>query len=118
MKVVLDQNTPRAVASLLPGHEVRHASDQGWSELTNGDLLKAAEEAGFAVLVTADQGIRYQQNLTGRRIALVVLSTNNWRVLREHPGLLAEAVSRTIPGGFEEVGFPRPPLRRKRRNAG
>ncbi len=85
----------------------------GWSALTNGALLKFAEEAGFTVLVTADQGIRYQQNLSGRQIALIVLSTNKWRVLRDHSGLIADAVNRARPGSFEAVGFPRPPLRRR-----
>ncbi|MDQ2765237.1 MAG: hypothetical protein M3Y22_17705 [Pseudomonadota bacterium] len=112
-RLLLDQNLPRALRSLLPGHEVRTAADQGWSELINGELLKAAEEAGFDVLVTADQGIRYQQNLSGRQIALIVLSTNTWRVLRDHPGLIADAMSRATPGSFEEVDFPRPPLRRR-----
>jgi predicted nuclease of predicted toxin-antitoxin system len=111
--ILLDQNIARAVAKLLPGHDVRSAADQGWQELTNGELLKAAEEAGFTAIITADKNIRYQQNLTGRKIALVVLSTNTWQVLRENAALLAEAVIRARSGGYEEVGFPRPPLRRR-----
>ena len=113
MRILLDQNTPRAVARLLPGHEVRPAADEGWQELTNGELLKAAEEAGFVALVTADKNIRYQQNLTGRQIALVVLSTNTWEVLRDNGGLITAAVNRVQAGSYEEVGFPRPPLRRR-----
>jgi ABC-type taurine transport system substrate-binding protein len=78
--ILLDQNVPRAVSRLLTGHDARAAAELGWEELTNGDLLGAAESAGFAVIVTADQNIRYQQSLTGRRIAIIVLSTNHWPI--------------------------------------
>jgi hypothetical protein len=87
--ILLDQNIARAVAKLLPGHDVRSAADQGWQELTNGELL------------------------TGRKIALVVLSTNTWKVLRDNAALLVDAVLRARSSGYEEVGFPRPPLRRR-----
>ncbi len=89
------------------------AADQGWAELTNGDLLAAAEQSGFAVLITADQNIRYQNNLTGRMIALLVLSTNTWRVLRDHPRLITDAANRARPGSYEKVEFPRSPRRRR-----
>ncbi len=98
---------------LLPGHDVRSAADQGWQELTNGALLKAAEEAGFDAIITADKNIRYQQNLTGRKIALLVLSTNTWQVLRDNAALMVDAVNRAHSGSYEEIGFPRPPLRRR-----
>jgi hypothetical protein len=116
LRILLDQNTARAVARLLPGHEVRSAADQGWQELTNGELLKAAEEAGFAAIITADKNIRYQQNLTDRKIALVVLSTNTWQVLRDNAALIIGAVNRVRSGGYEEIGFPLPPLRRRARH--
>jgi len=79
-------------------------------ELTNGELLTAAEEAGFAALVTADRNIRHQQNLSRRHVALVVLSTNAWQVLRNNGGLIADAVNRVQPGSYEEVGFRAPGL--------
>jgi hypothetical protein len=108
--------TRRAVARLLPGHDVRAAADKGWQELTNGELLKAAEEAGFAAIITADKNIWYQQNLTGRKIALLVLSTNTWQVLRDNAALIIDAVNRVRSGGYEEISFPRPPLRRRARD--
>lgn len=80
----------------------------GWRELSNGDLLAAAEAAGFDVLVTADLNLRYQQNLAGRRIGIVVLSTNRWGTLRNHPDLLTAAVDRAGRGTYEEVRFPLP----------
>jgi hypothetical protein len=63
-------------------HTVETAAQRGWDKLKNGELLEAAEEAGFAVLVTPDKNIRYQQNLLLRRIALVVLGNPQWRILK------------------------------------
>jgi hypothetical protein len=72
--ILLDNNTPRGVARALTGHTVTEARERGWATLKNGELLTVAEEAGFDVLVTSDKSIRYQQNLEGRKIALVVLT--------------------------------------------
>jgi hypothetical protein len=78
MLILFDHVTPRGIARFLPGHTVTKARERGWDTLSNGDLLAAAERAGFDVLLTADKNMRYQQNLTGRRLALVVLSTPQW----------------------------------------
>ena len=77
----------------------------GWSELENGELLGAAESAGFAVMVTADKNLSYQQNLEGRELALVVLGTNRWKVIRENAELILTAVDRAGLGSFEAVVF-------------
>ena len=84
MKVLFDHNVPRPLGRFLVEHEVTIAADLGWTTLENGDLLNAAESAGFDLLLTCDQNISYQQNLTGRRLALVVLTTNYWPRLRNH----------------------------------
>jgi predicted nuclease of predicted toxin-antitoxin system len=81
MRVLLDQNVPVGVRRFLSDHEVQTAYQMGWANLTNGELLSAAERAGYAVLVTADQNITSQQNLSGRLIRLVVLPMNRWSVL-------------------------------------
>jgi hypothetical protein len=84
MKIVLDESTPQKLRLLIDSrHTVVTTWFQGWSGLKNGALLAAAEEAGFDLLITADQELSYQQNLTSRRIALLVLSTNNWGVVKE-----------------------------------
>ncbi len=75
MLVLFDHSTPAPLASHLTGHSVTEARDRGWDTLSNGELLAEAERAGFDVLLTADRNMRYQQNLSGRKIALVVLST-------------------------------------------
>jgi predicted nuclease of predicted toxin-antitoxin system len=94
MRILFDHVTPRGIARFLPSHTVTKAKDRGWDTLTNGDLLAEAERAGFEVLLTADKNMRYQQNLTGRRIALVVLSTPQWPLVRLHLDSIAAAVKR------------------------
>jgi hypothetical protein len=91
---------------VLPGHIVTKAKERGWDRLTNGNLLAQAERAGLDVLLTADKNMRYQQNLTGRRIALVVLSTPQWPCLRLHMERIAAAVNAATPGSLTEVEIP------------
>jgi hypothetical protein len=81
MRVLFDHGTPAPLIPFLTGHIVNKAKDRGWETLSHGDLMTVAEEAGFDLLLTADKNIRYQQNLVGRRIALVVLSTPRWPVV-------------------------------------
>ena len=76
-------------------------------------MIAAAEQAQFDVMITADQNIRYQQNLEGRRLALVVLSTNHWNIIRPRMASVVAAVKATVPGSYAEVSFPRPCLRRR-----
>jgi hypothetical protein len=57
----------------------------GWTAYSNGQLLDEAERAGFEAIVTGDQNFVTQQNLTGRRIAVVVLFTNTWPLIRSQP---------------------------------
>jgi len=74
--------------------------------LTNGDLLSEGERAGFDVILTADKNMRYQQNLIGRRIAIIVLSTPQWPLVRLHLDLIAAAVNAATPGSYSEVNIP------------
>jgi hypothetical protein len=106
MLILFDHVTPRGLARFLPGHAVTKAKDRGWDTLTNGDLLAEAERAGFDVLLTADRNMRYQQNLAGRKIALVVLSTPQWPRVRLHIERVAAAVNSATPGSYTEVEIP------------
>lgn len=81
MFVLFDQGTPVPIRRFLKEHVVETAAQRGWEELKNGELLKAAEEAGFEVFLTPDKNIRYQQNLVIRTIALVVLGNPQWPAL-------------------------------------
>jgi len=76
LKVLFDHNVPKKLRRALAAHEVSTAAEIGWATIENGDLLKLAESGGFDLLLTCDQNISYQQNLKGRQLALVVLSTN------------------------------------------
>ena len=78
MLILLDNNAPRGLVRALTGHAVTEARERGWATLKNGELLSVAELAGFDVLVTADKNIRHQQNLAGRKIAIVVPTQLRW----------------------------------------
>ena len=106
MLVLFDHSTPAPLTSYLIGHTVTEARDRGWDRLSNGDLLAEAERAGFDVLLTADKNIRHQQNLSGRRLAIVVLSTPRWPVVRLHGERIAAAVNAAAPGTYTEVNIP------------
>jgi hypothetical protein len=107
MKIVLDESVPQKLRLLIEGsHTVVTAWYQGWSGLKNGALLDAAEQAGFDLFITADQELSYQQNLTGRKMALVVLSTNNWSFIKAGIGEIMAAVAAATPGSYTEVEVP------------
>jgi hypothetical protein len=87
----------------LPGHAVDTLFERGWSQLENGSLLDAAERDGYEVLVTTDQNIKHQQNLAGRRIAVVVLMSTAWPRIQRRVSAIAAAVSSAKPGVLTEV---------------
>ena len=97
MKVLFDQCTPAPLRHALPGHAVSTAHEMGWASLTNGDLLEAAERS-FDVLVTTDQSLPYQQNLTGRRLAVLILPTTSWPMLKDRVRDVEAALGTIEPG--------------------
>jgi hypothetical protein len=103
MRILFDHVTPSSIARFLAGRAVTRAKNRGWDTLSNGDLLAQAERAGFDVLLTADKNMRYQQNLKDRRIALVVLSTPQWPVVRLNIEQIVAAVNAASPGTYTEV---------------
>ena len=106
MNVLFDHGTPAPLRTFLKDHTVKDAKSQGWDTFGNGDLLVAAETAGFDVLLTTDKNIRYQQNLASRRIAIVVLSSAQWPLLRLHVESVAAAINAAKPGTYTEVDIP------------
>ena len=106
MKIILDESVPQKLRLLIDGHMVVTTWFQGWSGLKNGALLTAAEEAGFDLFITADQEISYQQNLTGRKMALLVLSTNNWDFVKAAASKIMAAVNAITPGSYTEIDIP------------
>jgi hypothetical protein len=105
--VLFDNGTPRTLARyLIDHHTVTEARARGWEELENGELLTEAEAAGFEILLTTDKRIRYQQNLTGRKIAIVVLGQGRWSLVKPHVAQVIAAVNSATPGSYAEVEIP------------
>jgi predicted nuclease of predicted toxin-antitoxin system len=113
LKIYVDQNLSEYIRDLLPGHEVRHTFELGWDRLTNGELLAAAEREGFEVLITA-RAFVWQNRMTGRRIALVILSTNRWSTVETAADQVRKALVGLTAGECRTVTLPRPPLVRRR----
>jgi len=88
----------------LAEHEVSTAYEMGWAKLSNGDLLAPAEKP-FDAFITTDQNLRYQQNLTGRRLAILVLPTTSWLEIQKHTNKVSGAVNALKPGDFIEFHF-------------
>jgi hypothetical protein len=107
MLILFDHGTPRGLARVFPNHTVVTAQARGWDRLNNGALLTAAEEAGVDLLLTTDQRIRYQQNLKGRKIAIVVLAgSTKWSRVRLHLDHIAVVVNAAPPGSYSEIEIP------------
>ncbi|HEY6340888.1 MAG TPA: hypothetical protein VIY49_05305 [Bryobacteraceae bacterium] len=107
MRCARQESAPQKLRLLIEGgHATFTAWFQGWSGLKNGPLLDAAEEAGFDLFITADQELSYQQNLTDRKIAIVVLSTNNWTLSKPTSSGLWPRLTQVTPGGYAEVEIP------------
>jgi hypothetical protein len=106
MFVLFDQGTPVSIRYALQGHIVKTASEQGWSTLLNGDLLRAAEHAGFDVFLTADTNLPYQQNLEGRKLAIVILSRNKWGLVKLVIPQIVAAIDAAKPGTYTLIDIP------------
>ncbi len=106
MKVLLDESVPVQVRQALTDHEVTTVADLGWKGIENGELLAAAERAGFEVLVLADKNLRYQQNLTRNQVTMVELWTNHRPTLERHFAYIALACSKLQPGAYVVVEAP------------
>jgi hypothetical protein len=106
MRILFDHGTPAPLQSFFTDNSVYKAKDLGWDTLSNGELLKAAEEAGFDVLLTTDKNIRFQQNLSKFSIAVVVLGNPTWPMLSPYVKRVIEAVISAKPGSYCEVDIP------------
>ena len=107
MLVLFDNSTPRTLARyLLEHHTITEVRARGWGRLENGDLLNAAEAAGFEVFLTVDKNLGYQQNLTQREIAIVVLGQGRWSLIKPHVAQILAAVDAASPGSFAEIDIP------------
>jgi hypothetical protein len=103
VKVLLDENLAHRLRKNLGWHEVFTVSYKGWSGLKNGELLRTAENAGIEVFLTGDRTLTYEQNLIGRTIAIVALSSVEWEILQHHLPLIIAAIDNASPGSFQAV---------------
>lgn len=106
MRILFDQGTPAPLRKFLTGHEITTAFERGWGALQNGDPLRAAEINDFEAIITTDQNLRYQQNLAARRLAIVVLLTTSWPLIRPHADRVAAALNQISANGYVELAFP------------
>ena len=106
MRILLDECVPVQVRHALPAHEVASAQRMGWTGLRNGALLDSAEQAGFDLFILADKNLRYQQNLTGRRLAILELWTNHRPTLERHFDHIRAAVEAIQPGQYRTLASP------------
>jgi hypothetical protein len=104
MKILLDECVPWPMHKLLPEHKCMTAQQKGWGGIKNGDLLKKAEKE-FDLFITSDQNIRYQQNLAGRQIPILELSTNKLRPITKAAELIRTTIEAIKPGGIPTVGY-------------
>ena len=112
-RLLLDESVPAGLRYLLTAFEVKTAPEMGWAGVSNGRLLALAEQNGFDIMVTSDTNIRFQNRLAGRRIALIVATTNHWNTIRANSADLVAACDGARDGDYVVVQFPRLPRRRR-----
>jgi predicted nuclease of predicted toxin-antitoxin system len=105
MKILLDECVPWPMHRLLTGHACSSVQDFGWGGIKNGDLLQRAE-GEFDLFITSDQNLRYQQNLTGRRIAILELSTNDISRIQAASSLIETAIDKIQTDEFRQLTIP------------
>lgn len=103
MKVLFDQGTPVPLRRYLHPHRVDTSAELGWSELKNGELLDRAETVGYEALITTDQNLRYQQDLTARVIRILVLMTTSWPRIEKQVIAVQKALDELAEGGYTEI---------------
>jgi hypothetical protein len=100
---LLDENLDHAVRTMLGRHEVVTATYMGWAGLSNGELLRIAEDNGIDVLLTGDQTLNLEQNLAGRRLAIVALSAIQLPIIKNNLPAIIAAIDNAAPGSFQVV---------------
>ena len=103
MRILFDQGVPAPLRQHLPGHVVETAFERGWSELRSSVLLQRADDDGYALLVTTDQSLRHQQNLAGRKLAVLVLLSTSWPRIQLRVEDIRAVVEVMTPGDVQEI---------------
>ncbi len=106
MRILFDQGTPvplRRYLTMPAGHTVDTVFERRWSILANGVLLMAAEQNGYELLITTDQNLRYQQNLSGRKLAILVLLSTSWPRIESNVSKIQAVVATILQGEYQEI---------------
>ena len=106
MRILFDQGTLVPLRQVLASHDVATSFEKGWAAFANGELLNAAESA-FDLLVTTDQNLPYQQNLSGRKLAILILPTTSWPEIARHLGEVIGSISEMRAGTVRVLEFLR-----------
>jgi hypothetical protein len=105
MRILFDQGTPVPLRQYLTEHSVTTAYEEGWSNLSNGDLLQSAEDKGYQIFVTTDRNLRYQQNLSDRSIAIVVLLSTSWPKIWTQTEKVCGVINAVELGDYAEISI-------------
>ncbi len=105
MRILVDECVPLKLVRLLTGHTFATAQQKGWGGFKNGRLLEMAER-NFDLFLTSDRNLEYQQNLKGRKIGILLLSTNHWPTLKKHVALVQEALNKLHLNEFVRLEIP------------
>lgn len=105
-KILLDHSVPQRLRRYLSDHEVHSAQYLNWEQLENGDLLRAAVENGYQIVITGDLSMKHQNNLEEIGIQLVELENTNWTILRQHTREIQEAIDSIGNQSFVTVQIP------------
>ena len=103
MKILFDQGAPVPLRRHLHPHSVDTSAERGWSTLQNGDLLDQAESESYDAFITTDTHLKHQQNLTGRKIRILVLTTTSWPRISKKTKDIRDALKNLNEGGYTEV---------------
>lgn len=104
-KIILDENLPHDLRRLLADYNIITVAYMGWAGVKNGELLRKAEQEGFDILITSDQGFPHQQNMGRRKLAILLLPTPNWNAVKQNVHQIEAAILGTEPGTVTRVPF-------------
>ena len=103
MKILFDQGTPAPLRQYLAPHSVDTAFERGWSDWHNGALLAVVAQEGYDLLITTDQNLRHQQDLTNRPFAIIVLLSTSWPRIQLRIATIQATVESVVPGDYKEI---------------
>jgi len=102
-RVLFDHNVPAPLEQFLKRHQIKLADELGWARLKDRELLDSAERGGFDVLLSGDKTIRHEQNMSGRKIALLYMSDHHWPIVANHVPAIDQAIEQAKPGEVKPV---------------